>query len=480
MKLALVEAKRYKEQGADKPFLDVWFADENNGYAVGAYNLIFRTRDGGKTWDSWFERTENPKFFNLYAIRPAAGTLFIAGEGGLVHEARCGRRASSRAVPTPYNGSYFGVIDAKSAVVVFGLRGNVYRTDDGGKTWSKVDTGLTAAVVGGATSAKGELLLADAGGRIVASEDAGKTYQKVDGQESPAAHRPRRRRQRPPGAGRTARRRRRRADPVIAIPRTQGTAMAAVSDDLDQMPVVRDIADFDQTSGNALERLVFNNRLLMIVVCAIITVVLGFVAATRLELNASFEKTLPQSQPYIKNYLTYQKDLRGLGNALRVVVENTDGDIFDPRYLEALKQINDELFLTPGVDRAWVKSLWTPAVRWTRGHRGRLPRRPGDAGLLRRLGQERGAAEAEHRALGHRGQPRRQQLQVEHDLRAAARQGAGDRQAHRLPRAVEDAGRQDPRQVRARQGRRRHRRWPRAAPPASRCTRSASPSWWAT
>ena len=56
---------------------------------------------------------------------------------------------------------------------------------------------------------------------------------------------------------------------------------------------------------------------------------------------------IPQSQPYIKNYLTYQKDLRGLGNAIRVVVENTDGDIFDPRYLEALKQISDELILTP-------------------------------------------------------------------------------------------------------------------------------------
>ena len=92
---------------------------------------------------------------------------------------------------------------------------------------------------------------------------------------------------------------------------------------------------------------------------------LGYFAATKLVLNASFEKMIPQSQPYIKNYLTYQNDLRGLGNAIRVVVENTDGDIFDPQYLEVLKQINDELFLTPGVDRAWVKSLWTPGVRWT-------------------------------------------------------------------------------------------------------------------
>jgi predicted RND superfamily exporter protein len=57
--------------------------------------------------------------------------------------------------------------------------------------------------------------------------------------------------------------------------------------------------------------------------------------------------------------------LRGLGNAVRVVVENPQGDIFDPRYLEVLKQVNDELFLTPGVDRAWMKSMWTPTVRWT-------------------------------------------------------------------------------------------------------------------
>src|SRR6516165_10532044 len=141
--------------------------------------------------------------------------------------------------------------------------------------------------------------------------------------------------------------------------------MAAVSDDLDQMPVVRKLGDFDTRSGNLLERLVFNNRLAMVVVCAIVTVLLGYVAATRLVLNASFEKMIPQSQPYIKNYLTYQKDLRGLGNAIRVVVENGDGDIFDPRYLNALKEINDEIFLTPGVDRAWVKSLWTPGVRWT-------------------------------------------------------------------------------------------------------------------
>jgi len=37
--------------------------------------------------------------------------------------------------------------------------------------------------------------------------------------------------------------------------------MAATSDDLDRMPVVRNLADFDRNSGNFLERLVFNHRL---------------------------------------------------------------------------------------------------------------------------------------------------------------------------------------------------------------------------
>ena len=47
------------------------------------------------------------------------------------------------------------------------------------------------------------------------------------------------------------------------------------------------------------------------------------------------------------------------------MVENPNGDIYDPKYLDTLRKINDELVLTPGVDRAWVKSLWSPAVRWT-------------------------------------------------------------------------------------------------------------------
>ena len=132
----------------------------------------------------------------------------------------------------------------------------------------------------------------------------------------------------------------------------------------EEMPVVKDPKDFDHKSGNLLERLIFNNRLAVVIVCIVVTALLAF-QATKLVFNASFEKMLPQSHPYIKNYLANKKDLPGLGNSIRVVVENVGGDIFDPQYLDVLRQINDDLVLTPGVDRAWVKSIWTPAVRWT-------------------------------------------------------------------------------------------------------------------
>lgn len=131
---------------------------------------------------------------------------------------------------------------------------------------------------------------------------------------------------------------------------------AALAESLDQ---------FDSQSGSRLERLVFNHRLAVLVLCAVLSVVLAVVAGLKLTLNASFEKMIPRSHPYIQNYLDNRVELRGLGNSLRIVVENPHGDIYDPKYLDELKRIHDELFLTPGADRAWLKSLWAPGVRWT-------------------------------------------------------------------------------------------------------------------
>lgn len=174
-KTLLAEAKRNVEQGADKPFLDVWFADERTGYAVGAYNLIFRTDDGGATWAPWFDRTDNPKFFNLYSVRPAGGDLYIAGEGGLVLKLDAAAQRF-RAVELPYQGSLFGVTGDAGNVVVYGLRGNAFHSDDGGRTWKKADTSLRASIVA-AASVGNVIALADVSGRVSGSADGGRSWQ---------------------------------------------------------------------------------------------------------------------------------------------------------------------------------------------------------------------------------------------------------------------------------------------------------------
>ena len=132
---------------------------------------------------------------------------------------------------------------------------------------------------------------------------------------------------------------------------------------IDAMPVVRDLKDFDPKSGGAVERLIFNHRLLILLFTLVVSVLLGW-QGSKLVINGSFDRLIPQNHPYIKNYFEHKDDLRPIGNAVRIVVENTSGDIFDKDYLEFLARVNDKAFLVNGVDRPWVKSLWMAGVRW--------------------------------------------------------------------------------------------------------------------
>jgi len=134
-------------------------------------------------------------------------------------------------------------------------------------------------------------------------------------------------------------------------------------DPIDAMPAVADPAFFDRNSGNWVERLIFNHRLLILGLSLLASLFLGW-QGSKLVVNGNFDRLIPQSHPYIKNYFEHKDDLRSIGNAVRVVVENTRGDIFDKEYLDFLAKVNDKAYLIKGVDRPWVKSLWMAGVRW--------------------------------------------------------------------------------------------------------------------
>ena len=129
-----------------------------------------------------------------------------------------------------------------------------------------------------------------------------------------------------------------------------GANMVAVQE-ADSMAVVADRDSFDKQSGNILERLIFNNRAWVVLSCVLLTVFFAF-QLRGLTVTASYDKMLPLSHPYIQNFLANRGELRGLGESVRVAVENPRGDIFNKEYLATLGKINDEIFLLPGVDRA--------------------------------------------------------------------------------------------------------------------------------
>jgi photosystem II stability/assembly factor-like uncharacterized protein len=173
---ALVEeGRRFAAQGPENPFLDVWFADELNGFVVGVFNLIFRTRDGGRSWTPWFDRTDNPKRLHLYGVRGVGGDVYAVGEQGLVLKLDAGAERF-RALETPYKGSFFGVTGNAGAVIAFGLRGNALRSPDGGRSWRSIDTGVEDGITGGTSYGERHLVLVSQSGQVLVSRDGGEHF----------------------------------------------------------------------------------------------------------------------------------------------------------------------------------------------------------------------------------------------------------------------------------------------------------------
>ncbi|RJG04536.1 WD40/YVTN/BNR-like repeat-containing protein [Noviherbaspirillum sedimenti] len=169
------QASRFAEEGADKPFLGVWFENDMVGYVVGAFGMIFRTEDGGKRWTPWFERTENPDYRHFMAIASVGDALYLAGEQGMV--LRLDKVAQRfRAVPVDYNGTFFTIAGRNGNVLVSGLRGALFRSENGGVSWEKVKTDVAGAITGASSTEDGRIALVSQAGDVLLSADDGKTF----------------------------------------------------------------------------------------------------------------------------------------------------------------------------------------------------------------------------------------------------------------------------------------------------------------
>jgi photosystem II stability/assembly factor-like uncharacterized protein len=169
----LAEAKRFAAQGAENPFLDVWFQDASHGVVVGAFGLVLRTADGGKTWEPLLHATDNPKGLHLYAVKRVGGELFIAGEQGTLLKFDGSRFA---ALTTPYPGTLFGLTGNERTVLAHGLRGNVVRSTDGGRSWASVPTGIGVGLTASTLDERGRIVIVSQAGHVLVSSDDGASF----------------------------------------------------------------------------------------------------------------------------------------------------------------------------------------------------------------------------------------------------------------------------------------------------------------
>lgn len=171
------EAQRFAEQGPENPFLAVWFDDPRQGCIVGAFGLALRTRDGGASWQPFMPLLDNPKALHLYGVQRIQGVLHAVGEQGLLlRENAAGRWA---AVPLPYAGTLFGLSAQGGALLVHGLRGNLWRSQDGGAQWVAVPLGVAVGLPASTAHAHQWLAVVSQAGHVLLSRDQGASFQPV-------------------------------------------------------------------------------------------------------------------------------------------------------------------------------------------------------------------------------------------------------------------------------------------------------------
>jgi len=112
----------------------------------------------------------------------------------------------------------------------------------------------------------------------------------------------------------------------------------------------------------AAARLIFDHPRFWLAVFAVVTVLLG-ISASGLRVDAAFNKMIPLEHPYMRVFTEY-RDTFGGANRVIVALKQRDGDIFNKPFFDTLKQVTDEVFFIPGVDRPTVTSLFTPNVRY--------------------------------------------------------------------------------------------------------------------
>ncbi len=157
------------EEGAMPTLLSLMFTDRQRGYVLGAYGALFRTEDGGESWQSLGHLLPNPDRLHLNAmLQGRNGRLLLAGEAGLLLYSD-DRGLSWQPAASPYEGSFFELVES-DRFYLLGLRGHLFSSIDG-IDWQP-ERVPTQASLNAAVTQDGQLYLLGQGGVVLQRQGA--------------------------------------------------------------------------------------------------------------------------------------------------------------------------------------------------------------------------------------------------------------------------------------------------------------------
>ena len=119
---------------------EIKFIDSTNGIAAGE-GIILRTTNGGSSWETEYSNFNGAQLYGGIAWLDSLNQ-WIAGNGQLWHTTNCGETWQSIGISNYYSRSIFFINDSTGWVAGNqNVSGLLFKTIDGGKTWSKVLTG---------------------------------------------------------------------------------------------------------------------------------------------------------------------------------------------------------------------------------------------------------------------------------------------------------------------------------------------------
>jgi photosystem II stability/assembly factor-like uncharacterized protein len=172
--------KQFDDRDAEVrgPLLDIYFKNAEQGFAIGVFNKLYFTDNGGENWQNWQQHADNLDEWHFFAMAVTTGhnaenssgnsSIYLTSEAGLLFRSIDGGESFSP-LKTDHDGSFHGVLvkrdsSGKIILLAFGVGGKLFSSTDSGNSWLEISTGIESGLAGGSWLSDGSALIVGADG----------------------------------------------------------------------------------------------------------------------------------------------------------------------------------------------------------------------------------------------------------------------------------------------------------------------------